>query len=245
MRNLVQCVCTHVCRCAFTIQEADYSFLFHQEPSFPHTHFAMLADQQRLQAYATALSTAINRAAATKRQQQQQTASPQQPQDTAPTSPTAISSGGCADVPELTVVDLGCGSGALSLLAAAALSPQPAHTQCHGPSKPEAVTDSNTAPDGAAAAALSTAEPPSATAAASVPASQPAPASLQQSLRGSVMGIELTAPLAAVAQRTVAANGAAGVVSIVQADAASCRRGQQVPAGGADVIVLDLFDAGE
>jgi len=59
-----------------------------------------------------------------------------------------------------------------------------------------------------------------------------------------VIGIELTGPLAAVAQRAVAANGAAGLVSIVQADAASCRRGQEVPLKGADVILLDMFDAG-
>lgn len=235
---------THACRCAFTIQEADYAFLFHQEPSFPHGHFAMLADQQRLQAYATALSTALNRAAATKRQQQQglagassSAANPQQ--DTAPTSATAASGQqppGDAEAPELTVVDLGCGSGVLSLLAAAALS-QPAHAHCQG--LPGQAVTSSTAPYGAAA------QLPGATAAAPVPSAQTATTpSLQQPLRGSVVGIELTAPLAAVAQRAVAANGDAGVVSIVQADAASCRRGQQVPAGGADIIVLDMFDAG-
>jgi hypothetical protein len=64
-------------------------------------------------------------------------------------------------------------------------------------------------------------------------------------VKGSVTGIELTAPLASVAQRAVAANGAAGAVSIVQADAGSCRRGQQVPTDGVDVIVLDVFDSGE
>jgi hypothetical protein len=61
----------------------------------------------------------------------------------------------------------------------------------------------------------------------------------------SVVGIELVAPLAAVAQRAAAANGLAGVVSVVQADAGSCKRGQQVPLRGADVILLDMFDAGE
>jgi hypothetical protein len=226
-------------RCLFTLQEADYSFLFHQEPSFPHSHFSMISDTQRLQAYAAALRAALARAAAAQKQEQRAlgdtgTAPVHSADQGSMSAGQGQLAGGGTD-PErldLTVLDIGCGSGVLSLLAAAALSSPRSHSPAHTAAVPaeQAVLDHSPAADSVDAVGL--------TATAAAADATPVEHNV------SVVGVELTAPLAAVAQRAVAANGAAGAVSIVQADAGSCRRGQQVPPGGVDVIVLDLFDAG-
>jgi hypothetical protein len=236
----------------FTLQEADYSFLFHQEASFPHSHFAMLADQHRLQACATALRKALQQAAARKQQGAVAAAAGQpslEQHETACSHAAVAAVGGrgggddCSTL-ELSVVDVGCGSGVLSLLAAVVLSSQAASSTC----------DVEVPVSSCAATAPRCSPAPAQDAEAAAPRPSTAAATTLQtpeqkprigSIKGSVTGIELTAPLASVAQRAVAANGAAGVVSIVQADAASCRRAQQVPVGGADVIVLDVFDSGE
>jgi predicted RNA methylase len=244
----------------FTIPEADYSFLFHQEPSFSHNHFAMVADAPRLQAYADALSKAVRRAAATQHQQQQQQ---QQQHEQQQYHPLAGGIGISEVIPSvsanseqwLTVVDLGCGSGVLSMLAAAVLRAESksAGSERGGPAaapvaaaaavSPAAVS-AESAAEGSAAPAV---PGPMGCSAADTYASAPEAThpSAAKALPGSVVGIELVAPLAAVAQRAAAANGMAGVVSVVQADAGSCKRGQQVPLRGADVIMLNMFDAGE
>lgn len=241
----------------FTIQEADYSFLFQQEPSFPRSHFAMIADTQRLQAYAGALRKALDRAAAGKQRQQQglhaaaAVASASGAQQAHGAGSSIIGTDGSG----LTVLDLGCGSGVLSLLAAAALAvpmhghPAPA-CEPSAPAETAAALESNTVEQLAARSAdsqqLPTAvtdqQPPGSTAA--VATTGAAATKLSYQPKSSVIGVELAAPLAGVAQRAVAANGVAEVVSIVQADVGSCRRGQQVPIDGADVIVLDMFDSG-
>jgi SAM-dependent methyltransferase len=189
----------------FTVQEADYAYLFYREPSFPHTAFEMAADQAWLDAYAAALSATLGRAAKDKRAAQE------------PCSSSSTSSSSSSATPawqqqetsevELTVhvLDVGCGCGVLSLLAAAAGASLAPHSQASSPS---------TVPT---AARMAT----------------------------SVVGVEMVAPLAAAAQRTVAANRAAGSVSIVHGDAASLQRGVQLPLAGADIIVLNVFDAGE
>ncbi|KAF8066293.1 Art7 [Scenedesmus sp. PABB004] len=109
-------------RLAFGLREADYSMLFAAEPSFPHAQFGMAADGARLAAYAAGLEAAMARAAAAKLAQH------------APHGPAAEgrAAGGGGDggeggagrghreAVEVTVLDVGCGSGALSLLAVAA-----------------------------------------------------------------------------------------------------------------------------
>lgn len=199
----------------------------------------MVSDTQRLQAYAAALRTALARAAAHKQEQQlsrSDTAAAHAP-SAVPGSVSAaqeqLAGGGSSPQRlDLTVLDVGCGSGVLSLLAAAALSSPPNHNPCTA--APSAKAAMKHLPPVGSADAIA----PTETASAVAPDTAP----VQHNV--SVVGVELTAPLAAAAQRVVAANWAAGAVSIVQADAGSCRSGQQVPPGGADVVVLDLFDAG-
>lgn len=117
---------------SFTLQEADYSRLFIKDPSFPHGHFVMAADQARVTAYYKALTAAVARAAAAKQEQQHSLAGPavaaasisQQPQQQrgAGDIRTFDSTGKASSnyAVEVTVLDVGCGSGVLSLLAAAA-----------------------------------------------------------------------------------------------------------------------------
>lgn len=211
--------------------------MFHQEPSFPHNHFSMVSDTQRLQAYAAALRTALARAAAQKQEQQLCGTAAAPAAGAVPGSVSSaqdqLAGSGTASPQrlDLTVFDVGCGSGVLSLLAAAALSSPPNHSPLTAAPTAKAVTHS---------LPVDSADAIGQTATASAAAPDTAP--VQHNV--SVVGVELTKPLAAVAQRVVAANGAAGAVSIIQADAGSCMRGQQVLPGGADVIVLDLFDAG-
>lgn len=228
-------------RLSVTLKEADYQQLFLKEPSFPHTHFGMAADQPRLSAFSSALKAAITRAAAAKRQAQQAQQSAHAPGregcvgGAAAAGSSDAASGEDAEHAspvEVVVLDLGCGSGVLSLLAASAAATT---------SLPMAAEGTNSAQGGAAAAAAAAPRP--ATTEPSVPGHVPTAPSVP--VKASVIGVELVAPLAAAAIRNAALNGCSADISIVHGDAAMLERGNQVPVEGVDVVVFDMFDAGE
>jgi protein-L-isoaspartate O-methyltransferase len=216
-------------RLSFTLAQADYQQLLQPQPAFPQAQFAMAADQRRLSAYSAALKAAITRAAAAKQQQKQ-------------SEVRGSDKSNAAAAVEVSVLDVGCGSGVLSLLAAAAA---------------KTVTLPATAPaTAAAAAAAGTAEGsvmPTCPAQqlTQAPAADPAAAAAAAAaavpgipVGASVVGVELVAPLAAAALRNVGLNGCCDSVSIVHGDAAMLERGAQVPSSGVDVVVFDCFDAG-
>jgi protein-L-isoaspartate O-methyltransferase len=220
-------------RLSFTLAQADYQQLLQPQPAFPHGQFVMAADQWRLSAYSAALKAAITRAAAAKQQQQQQR------------EVRGSDKSNDAAAVEMSVLDVGCGSGVLSLLAAAAA---------------KAVTLPATAlATASVAAAAGTAEgsvmptcpaqqmkqAPAATAEGLAAAAAAAAATPCIPVSASVVGVELVAPLAAAALRNVALNGCSDSVSIVHGDAAMLERGAHVPPSGVDVVVFDCFDAGE
>lgn len=61
----------------------------------------------------------------------------------------------------------------------------------------------------------------------------------------SVVACDLHESLCDVARKTAAANGLSGRVSVVHRDAGLLQRGREIRALGVNVVVADLFDAGE
>lgn len=208
----------------------------------------MAADRRRLAAYYAALKAAVARAAAAKQQQQQQ----RQQQSELGISDERDAA--VAAAVEVSVLDVGCGSGALSLLAVAAAkavslpATAPAAAVAATPAGSSAAV---TALAGAADAPQGPAVPTGAALQLSQQLPQPLPEAAAAAVAActpvtaSVVGVELVAPLAAAALRNVALNGCGDAVSVVHGDAALLERGCQVPPRGVDVAVFDVFEAGE
>jgi SAM-dependent methyltransferase len=218
---------------SFALAQADYQQLLQPQPAFPQGQFAMAADQRRLSAYSAAVKAAIARAAAAKQQQQREVGG------------TDGSTEAAAAAVEVSVLDVGCGSGALSLLAAAAAKTVtlPAAAPPTAAAAAAADTEDGSAMPTCAAPKLPQTSP--ATTAGPAVAAAAAAAATGSPVRASVVGVELVAPLAAAALRNVALNSCSGTVSVVHGDAAMLERGCHVPSSGVDVVVFDCFDAGE
>ena len=61
----------------------------------------------------------------------------------------------------------------------------------------------------------------------------------------SVVACDLQEPLCDVARKAAAANGLSGRVSVVHRDAALLQRGKEVRPLGVNLVLADIFDAGE
>ncbi|GHP04547.1 hypothetical protein PPROV_000330100 [Pycnococcus provasolii] len=160
-------LCTHnTVRMRFDVERAEYMHLNRADASFPNYHFHALADTRRNEAYYRAIERAVARRKAMKPTPETSGFSP-------------LTSG---EESEVHVLDAGCGTGLLGMMAA----------RCGA---------------------------------------------------DSVVGIELHESLAAVARRNVAANGLGDKVSICVRDLALAERGKEVRRRGANLVVMDFFDA--
>lgn len=188
------------------MRQADLAWTFNTLPSFPHAAHTVAADVERIATYSRALRRVLRDTAARK---------------------AATGGGNMQPRPQqLSVLDVGAGSGVLSLIAARIACEEAARAASTEPQ--HGVSAHNLSQDQAHAAGDGS-----------------TPSNSHAGGDGvTVIAAELVAPLATVARRNVALNGASDIVSVACADAAAVERGGLVPWDGVDVIVCDLFDAG-
>jgi 2-polyprenyl-3-methyl-5-hydroxy-6-metoxy-1,4-benzoquinol methylase len=230
------------------------------QPSFPHQQFAMVADERRLEAYRAAMRAAIDQMRQQKKRQQQQLEQLEQQEEVGVEdyqgaegrSPSQMSSQ--CEFPSVNSAAASAGTMTATLPEAAAASTTITRASTGRETATRAERASVTRPVATPATLGQAAATAAKTAAIMVPDVHVLDVGAGcgvlsllavQSGATAVTGVELYGPLAAVARKNAAVNGMGGEVAVVHGDVGQLQRGRDVPEGGVELVVMDMFDAGE